>query len=263
MDLGIENNTALVTASSSGIGKASAMELAREGVDVVINGTNESKLQDAIADIESVAEGEVVARQGDITDENDIRDLVEFTVDSFGGINHLVTNAGGPPRQEFLDTSDEDWYYAFDMLVMSVVRLVRESAPYLREGDGGTIVNVTSFSVKMVIDALVLSNSLRMAIVGIEKTLSRELSPEIRSNAVLPGPVETQRMSNLFEYKVDQGDYETYEEAYEDRSAAIALGRMGEPREIGSLVAYLSSEQASFINGSALLVDGGRVRAMM
>jgi len=157
MDLQLSGNTALVTASSSGLGKASATALAREGVNVVINGRDEDRLAEARSEIESVAAGEVVTQSGDLTDPADVEALVEATVDEFGGLDHLVTSAGGPPSGSFLDTDDEDWQAAYDLLVMSVVRLARAAEPHLREGDGGTIVNITSRSVKEALDSLVLS----------------------------------------------------------------------------------------------------------
>ncbi|ELY74111.1 SDR family NAD(P)-dependent oxidoreductase, partial [Natronobacterium gregoryi] len=207
MDLQIDGNAALVTASSSGLGKASAKALAREGVNVVVNGRDEDRLEDARADLEAIAAGEVVAQQGDLTDGDDVERLVETTVDEFGGLDHLVTSAGGPPSGPFLETDDEDWYEAYDLLVMSVVRLAREAEPYLKESDHGTIVNVTSRSVKEAIDSLVLSNAVRMSVIGLEKTLSKEFAPEVRANAVLPGPHETARIESLVEQAVDRGEY--------------------------------------------------------
>lgn len=135
MDLQIDGNAALVTASSSGLGKASAKALAREGVNVVINGRDEERLAAAKEEIEAVATGEVVAQPADLTDADEVAALVEATVDEFGTIDHLVTSAGGPPSGAFLDTDDEDWQHAFDLLVMSVVRLAREAYPHLKEGD--------------------------------------------------------------------------------------------------------------------------------
>lgn len=184
--------------------------------------------------------------------------MVQTAVDEFGGLDHLVTNAGGPPSGPFEEMTDDDWQHAFDLLVMSAVRLIRESTPHLREGDEqGTIVNITSRSVKEVIPGLVLSNSVRMAVIGLEKTLSKELAPDIRINAVLPGPHETERMEYMMTQEVERGDVDSYEAARELRSGNVPLGRMGEPRELGAAVAFLSSTESSFINGSAILVDGG------
>lgn len=256
MDLEIDGNAALVTASSSGLGKASAKALAREGANVVINGRDEGRLAEAYEEIEEVATGKVVAQQGDLTDADDIAALVETTVDEFGTIDHLVTSAGGPPSGAFLDTTDEDWENASDLLVMSVVRLAREAAPHLKEGDGGTIVTITSRTVKEAKENLVLSNSVRMAVIGLEKTLSKEFAPEIRANAVLPGSHETSRIQNLIDSAIERGDYENYEEGLEDW-AGNPLGRIGDPMELGNTIAFLSSPKSGYINGAALPIDGG------
>lgn len=257
MDLEIEGNTALVTASSSGLGKASATALAREGVNVVVNGRNEDRLTEAVAEIEAEATGEIVGIAADLTDEDDVTDLVERTVAEFGGLDHLVTSAGGPPSGPFMETSDDDWYEAYDLLVMSVVRLVREAAPHLRAG-GGTVVTITSRSVKEAIDALVLSNAVRMSVVGLEKTLSKELAPEVRANAVLPGAHETARIQELVEQGVERGDYESYEAGLEERGQANPLGRIGDPMELGNTVAFLSSPKSGYVNGESILIDGGQ-----
>jgi 3-oxoacyl-[acyl-carrier protein] reductase len=256
MDLEIEGDTALVTASSSGLGKASATALAREGANVVINGRDEERLAEARAEIEEVATGDVVAQQGDLTVAEDVAAMVQRTVDEFGGLDHLVTSAGGPPSGAFLETTDEDWYQAFDLLVMSVVRLVREAEPHLTE-NGGTIVNITSRSVKEAIDSLVLSNSVRMSVIGLEKTLSKELAPDVRVNAVLPGSHETSRIENLVEAAVERGEFDSYEEGMQARGESVPIGRIGDPMELGDTVAYLCSPRAGNINGQAIVIDGG------
>ncbi|GAB3706820.1 Rossmann-fold NAD(P)-binding domain-containing protein [Halorubrum pallidum] len=260
MDLAIEGNAALVTASSSGLGKASAKALAREGANVVINGRDEDRLDDALDEIEAVASGEVVAQPGDLTNPDDIETLVETTVDEFGTIDHLVTSAGGPPSGAFLDTDDDDWEDAYELLVMSVVRLAREAQPYLSEGDGGTIVTITSSSVKEAIDSLVLSNSVRMGVIGLEKTLSKEFAPEVRANAVLPGSHETSRIENLVNAALERGEYDTYEEGL-DEWAQNPLERVGDPMELGNTVAFLSSPKSGYVNGAALPIDGGSTQS--
>ncbi|PSP82505.1 oxidoreductase [Halobacteriales archaeon QS_1_68_17] len=261
MDLQISGDAALVTASSSGLGKASAAALAREGADVVINGRDEDRLDEAAADIRAVAEGEVVAQPGDLTEADDIEALVERTVAEFGGIDHLVTSAGGPPSGPFLETTDEDWQEAYDLLVMSVVRTVREAADHLRAGDGGTVVTITSKSVKEAIDSLVLSNSVRMSVVGLEKTLSRELAPEVRVNAVLPGSHETSRIRELIEQAVDRGEYDSYEEGLAAWTADTPLEMMGDPDRLGDMVAFLSSPRTEYVTGETVLLDGGESRS--
>jgi 3-oxoacyl-[acyl-carrier protein] reductase len=261
MDLEIDGNAALVAASSSGLGKAAATALAREGANVVVNGRDEEQLEAAADDIREVAEGDVVAQPADLTVAEDVSALVQRTVDEYGGLDHLVTNAGGPPSKPFKETTDEEWYDAYDLLVMSVVRLVRESVDHLEAGDGGSIVHSTSHSVKEAIDGLVLSNSVRMSVIGLEKTLSRELAPDVRVNAVMPGAHETDRMEYLIQNAVDQGEFEDYDEGYEAWTDEIPTGDLGPPEEFGNAVAFLLSERASFINGEAVMIDGGDARS--
>lgn len=258
MELALEGNTALVAASSSGLGKASAAALAREGANVVINGRSTEKLDQAVTEIEAIAEGDVIGCQADLTDSEDIQQLVARTVDEFERLDHLVTNAGGPPSGSFLESTDKEWYAAFDLLVMSAVRLIRQSAPHLKENDGGTIVTIASRSVKEAIPELVLSNSVRMSVIGLEKTISEELAPEIRSNAVLPAPHETDRQKELIQAAVDRGDYESYEEGLDAKGDINPLGRIGNPSELGDVVAFLSSDCSSFLNGVAVPIDGGQ-----
>lgn len=257
MDYDIAGNAALVTASSSGLGKASAMALAREGVDVVVNGRDEDRLEEAVAEIRDVSNGSVVGQPGDLTDADGIESLVARTVEEFGRLDHLVTSAGGPPSGPFLEMEDSDWYHAFDLLVMSVVRLVRSAADHLGADGGGTIVTITSRSVKEAIDNLVLSNSVRMGVIGLEKTLSNELAPEVRANAVLPGPHETARIRELIEQAVERGEFAEYDEGLDARSEGIPVGGIGDPRTFGNVVAFLCSPRSAHVNGVALPIDGG------
>ncbi|MFW5945537.1 MAG: SDR family oxidoreductase [Candidatus Natronoplasma sp.] len=256
MRLDIEDNSALVLASSSGLGKASARALAEEGVNVTINGRNETKLKQSVKELNSKSKGEVQGIVGNITKEEDIKRLVEKTVKNQNGLDHLVTCAGGPPSKAFIDTDDRDWYESFDLLVMSVVRSVRESVEYLKKGEG-TIVNITSMSVKEAIPNLVLSNSVRMSVVGLMKTLSKELGPEIRANSVLPGPHKTGRIKDLIEEELERGNIGSYDEGLERWTEDIPLKRLGKPSELGELVAFLSSPKSNFIDGAAIPIDGG------
>ncbi|MEF8873750.1 MAG: SDR family oxidoreductase [Candidatus Thermoplasmatota archaeon] len=260
MDLGIEGNTALVTASSSGLGYASAEALAEEGVNVVINGRGQEKLDKAVEELQKTAAGEVVGISADLSKEEDIVQLVNGTIEEFGTIDHLVTCVGGPPSKKFMETREEEWYAAFDTLLMSVVLLVQETQQYLKEGKG-TIVNITSISVKESIDDLVLSNSVRMGVIGLMKTLSRELAPEIRVNAVLPGYTETERVKELLNQSIERGDIDDYQEGLDDLSENTPLERIGQPEELGDVVAFLSSERSSYMTGVAVPVDGGWSRS--
>lgn len=260
MDLDLSGNTALVSASSSGLGKASATALAREGADVVLNGRDVDRLHRAVSEVRDAAAGRVVPAPGDITDPAVPAELVQRAVDEFGGLDHLVTSAGGPPSGWLRDTTDAEWYAAFDLLVMSVVRLVREAATPLTEA-GGSVVTITSKTVKEAVDALVLSNGVRMAVIGLEKTLSRELAPAVRVNAVLPASIESPRVRNLLQDAVDRGDYESYEAARDARVAGVPLDRLGRPIELGDTVAFLCSERAAYITGAAIPIDGGATRS--
>jgi 3-oxoacyl-[acyl-carrier protein] reductase len=259
MDLDIEGNAALVLASSSGLGKASATALAREGVDVAINGRDEERLAAAAEEVRETATGEVRPLTGDLTDREDVEGVVERTVDEFGRLDHLVVSSGGPTRLRFRGTTDEDWYDAYDLLVMSVVRAVREAVPHLREDGGGTVVNITSRVVKEASPSNVLSSSVRMAVIGLEKTLSEELAPEVRCNAVLPGAHRTPRITDGAEAAVERGEFDSLEDALAERAEGIPLERIGDPMELGDTVAFLSSPRSGFINGQAVVVDGGSV----
>lgn len=261
MDLGIDGNTALCTAASSGLGLASAKALAGEGANVAICGRSESRLETARSELATCGDGEVLAVEADITDPDHVSAVVEKTVETFGGIDHVVTSAGGPPSGSFSAIDDEDWYDAYDLLVMSAVWTLRETRPHLEASEAGTAVAITSRSVREVIDDLVLSNAVRRGVIGLTKTLSREFAPEVRVNAVLPGAHETSRIEELIEDAVDRGEFEEYQDGYDDWAADVPLERIGEPSELGDVVAFLSSDRASYVNGVALPVDGGSLRS--
>lgn len=257
MDLNIKGNTAIITASSSGLGKAAAEALVKEGVNVVINGRNKEKLDKTSKELKLLNGGRVTVVEGDITKKEDIKKIVAAAVDEYGRIDHLVTSAGGPPSAPFVETTEKDWYYAYDLLVMSVVRIVKESLEYLKKDGGGTVVNITSISVKESIKNLVLSNSVRMSVIGLMKTISKELGPEIRANAVLPGYHETDRVKELLEDQVKRGEIKNYQEGLDNLSENIPLNKIGNPSELGNFIAFLSSPVSSSINGGAFIVDGG------
>ena len=262
MDLGIDGDAALVTAGTAGLGLASAEALARAGCDVAVCGRDEERLADAERRLESAGDGAVLGVSADITEGEEIEGFVGDAVRSFGGLDHVVTSAGGPPSGSFLDTDDDDWYRAYDLLVMSVVRTVRAAHPTLAEDGGGTVVCITSRSVREVIDELVLSNAVRRGVIGLMKTLSREFAPEVRANAVLPGAHETGRIEELVEDAVERGDAESYEAGLADWADGIPLERVGDPTELGETVAWLSSERSSYVSGTAVPVDGGSMKSV-
>jgi NAD(P)-dependent dehydrogenase (short-subunit alcohol dehydrogenase family) len=156
---------------------------------------------------------------------------------------------------------DDQWYGAYDTLVMSAVWTTRFAYPYLSESDAGSITAITSRSVREVIDDLVLSNAVRRAVIGLVKTQAREFAPEVRVNAVLPSAHETARMEELIEDGVDRGDYDSYEDGLDDWGEGVPMGRMGQPEELGDVVAFLSSPRASYVTGTAIPIDGGTMRS--
>ncbi len=261
MDLELDGNTALCTAASSGLGLASATALAREGANVAVCGQTRAHLEDAREQLRSAGTGETLVVEADITNPDHVAAFVEETVETFGGVDHVVTSAGGPPSGPFLDQTDRDWYGAYDMLVMSIVWTIREAHPHLTESEAGSLVAITSRSVREVIDGLVLSNAVRRTVIGLVETISREFAPEVRANAVLPGAHETSRIEELIEDSVERGEYPDYEDGYEDWADDVPAGRIGDPQELGDVVAFLASPRASYVNGAALAVDGGSTRS--
>ncbi|MDS0476637.1 SDR family oxidoreductase [Natrinema sp. 1APR25-10V2] len=261
MEFDLDGNSALVTAASSGLGFASAQALAEEGANVAICGRDEDRLESAREDLAETGPGDVLAVQADLTDPDDVSHLVRQTVDAFGGLDHVVTSSGGPPSTTFLETDEQDWYQAYDLLVMSVVWTIEESYEHLLDSEYGTITCITSRSVREVVDGLLLSNSVRRGVIGLVKTVSREFAPEIRANAVLPGTIETARIEELVEAGVERGTYDDYEGGLAAMASDIPMERIGEPRELGDVVAFLSSPRSSFVNGVEVPIDGGLMRS--
>ncbi len=262
MELDLDGATVLCTAASSGLGLASAEAVAREGANVAICGRTERRLDDARETLQTTGSGDVLAVQADITDPDHLAAFVDQTVETFGGLDHVVTSAGGPPSGSFGETDDRDWYQAYDLLVMSVVWTLREVVPHLRASDAGSVVAITSRSVQEVLDNLLLSNAVRRAVIGLVKTVSREMAPEIRANAVLPGAHETSRIEELIEAAVERGEVADYEAGYREWADDVPLERIGDPQELGDVVAFLASPRASYVNGAALAVDGGSLRSV-
>jgi 3-oxoacyl-[acyl-carrier protein] reductase len=261
MDLHLDGDVALVTASSRGLGFATAQSFAREDAHVAICGRDPEGLAAAEATLEGIGSGRVLAQEADLTNPAAVEALVEATVDEFGGLDHLVTSAGGPPSGGFHDMDDSDWYGAYDTLVMSAVWTVREAYPHLDDSEKGTWTAITSRSVREVIDDLVLSNAVRRAVIGLVKSVSRDFAPSVRANAVLPGAHETSRIEELVEDAVERGEHDTYEDGLAEWGEGVPLGRIGDPQELGDVVAFLASARASYVTGTSLPVDGGSLRS--
>lgn len=261
MDLGLTGKVAVVAASSAGIGRATARVFAVEGARVVINGRREDVLRATSAEI-AAGGAEVEAVVSDLTTAEGCDLLVRRAVERFGGIDALVTNAGGPPSKPFAEISDEEWHAAFDLTMMSGVRLMRAALPYLRSSRG-SIVNITSISVKQPIPGLALSNSIRPGVVGLGKTLADELAGEgIRVNDVGPGSVRTDRQEYLARTRAERKGISVEAEIAQIEQG-IPMRRLGTPEEVANLVVFLCSPAAGYITGSTILVDGGAYKGLM
>lgn len=257
MDLGLSGKIGLVAAASKGLGKAVAHRLSQEGMKLAICARDDKTLHATAHEISALTGNEVLPIRADVTRPDDIKHLVAETVKRFGGLDVLVTNAGGPPPGNFFACDDAHWEHAFHLTLMSVVRLCREAIPHMQARGGGRIINIASVSVKQPIENLILSNSLRLAVVGLAKSLSNELARwKITVNTVCPGPTQTERMEQLFRASGN------IEEARRFWTKDIPMGRMGQPQELADLVAFLASENARYITGTVIQVDGGLVKGI-
>jgi 3-oxoacyl-[acyl-carrier protein] reductase len=256
MDLGIRGRVAIVCASSKGIGKAAALALGREGVNLTLCARHSAVLESTAQEIRSECGVEVLAVPADLRDGKAIAGLVHATLSSFGRLDILVNNTGGPPAGPFDQHDDATWVAAFETLLLSVVRLSRLALPEMRRQHWGRIVTVTSTAVKQPVPRLVLSNSLRAAVTGLCKTLSAEVAADgITVNTVAPGRILTDRLTSLY-----GGD----EDATRRNAAGeVPMGKVGEPLDMGNTIAYLCSEQAGYITGTTIQVDGGLVRGLL
>lgn len=262
MEMGLQGKVALVAASSKGLGRAIAYGLAKEGAKVAICARGEEALARTAAEIEEVTGSTVLAMVADLTDKQQVENLVARVVEEYGRLDILVTNAGGPPPGLFVDLTDEEWEEAFYLTLMSAVRLCREAIPHMRRQEGGRIITMTSISVKQPVENLMLSNSLRLAVIGLTKTLANELAKDnILVNSVCPGWTRTERVEELMEDRA-QRQATSAEEEFAKIEKDIPLGRMGTPEEVANLVVFLASERASNITGTAIQVDGGYVKGV-
>jgi 3-oxoacyl-[acyl-carrier protein] reductase len=257
MDLGLKDKVVIVVASSSGLGLSTAVGFAREGAKVVISGRDAKRLKKASEKIFSDSGVEVETVQMDVRNADDIDRLVATVIEKFGTIHVLVNNAGGPPPGVFWETDDEAWNSAYELTLLSSVRLTRAALPYMRKQKWGRIINITSMTVKQPIDQLLLSNSLRLGVVGWAKTLSNQVAKEgILINNVCPGWTMTERVAQITEARAD-ANQSTAKEEEKIIASTIPMGRLGEPEEFANLVVFLGSERASYITGTSIQVDGG------
>ncbi|MHC4924995.1 MAG: SDR family oxidoreductase [Planctomycetota bacterium] len=263
MDLGLEGKAALVCGSSMGLGRAIAEALAAEGADVGINSRSLEKLVAVRQEIADATGAQVTALPADLTDPDAVGALVEAAGAALGKIDILVTNTGGPPSGPFEDHSAQVWSEAIAQNFESVVNLVREVLPGMKERGWGRIINVTSISVKQPVAGLILSNSLRAGVTGFAKTIANEAAPfGVTVNNVLPGFTRTERLSQLAEAVAGRSDA-TPEAVRESWEADVPMGRLGDPGELAALTAFLASEKAGYITGQSIAVDGGWIKGLI
>lgn len=261
MELGLNGKTALVVASSQGLGKAIAASLVNEGVNVMLASRNEEQLESVEYELAGLEKGKVSHIRSDITNPEDIRNMVEKTKAEFGRLDILINNAGGPPAGSFEEMTDEHWQNAFELNLLSYIRVIREALPLLKV-NGGKIINIASSSIKEPIPGLILSNTFRTGIVGLSKTLASELAPfNILINTVGPGRIATDRVKHLDEVNASKTGY-SREEIENLEKKTIPLQRYGRPEEFANVVTFLVSDANTYMTGSSFLVDGGKIKAI-
>jgi len=264
VDLGLKGRTALVVAASKGMGKACAMGLCAEGARVVMCARGEADLKTAADDVRAKTGGETLAVLADANKPDDIARVVGHATQTWGGVDVLVANVGGPPPGAFEQMTDEQWKAAFEQVHLSTVRFIRAVLPDMKRKKWGRILAIQSSSVKQPVEGLVLSNGIRPAIAGLFKTLANEVAKDgVTVNMVLPGRINTDRfMGHQKELAARAGT--SLEEWIATRSTQdIPMGRIGTPEEFANMVVFLASERASYITGSVVQVDGGLIKSVV
>jgi len=251
MDLGIKKKVALVLASSKGLGKAVALELAIEGAKVIICGTDADALAATEQEINAVAQNKVLAVVCDITDEGQRKNLVDESVKAFGAIEILVTNTGGPAAGPFEQFKLDDWKNIYNLLFLSAVDIIQQVLPGMKKKGWGRILTITSVAVKQPADNLISSNAVRTSLLGLVKSLSNEVAIHgITVNNILPGYTSTNRLQGLIEKNPKVNEVKE----------TIPMKRFGTTSEFAAAAAFLVSERAGYITGQSLAVDGGWIK---
>lgn len=252
MDLGLKGKVAFVAASSQGLGRSAAIELAREGASLVICGRNKTSLVATETEIKALG-ARVLSFQGDISDPTSNQRIVDAALKEFGRVDILVTNTGGPPTGKFETLAMKDWDEAVKQLLTSAIMLIKGFLPGMKERKWGRIITITSMAVKQPVNNLILSNAVRSSLVGLVKSLANEVGEfHITVNNVMPGYTRTERLKELMDTNP----------SFASVTSEIPLRRLGEPEELAAAIAFLASERAAYITGVSLAVDGGWIRGV-
>jgi 3-oxoacyl-[acyl-carrier protein] reductase len=263
MDLDLKGKTAIVGGASKGLGRACAQVLAEEGANVAICSRSQTDLERASQEIRDSTGAQVLAFAGDLDRHETIRALIAAAIDRFGRLDVLVNNSGGPPLADAVDATEEQWATALQRSLLFFARMSREAIPYLKKGGGGHIINILASTVYQPIPKLALSGATRMGVVAFAKSLADEVGRDgILVNNVCPGSILSERMLSNVQARAKEKGW-PLDEALKERAAETALGRIGEPKELANLVAFLASSKSSYITGTTLRVDGGLVRSVM
>jgi 3-oxoacyl-[acyl-carrier protein] reductase len=263
MDLELKDKVAIIGGASKGLGRACAEVLAQEGVKVAICSRTQADLEKAAQEIRDSTGAETLVYAGDLDRYETIRDLITTTIGRFGRLDILVNNSGGPPLARAHNATEEQWAIAVQRSLLFFARMSREALPHLKKQDGGRIINILASTVYQPIPNLALSGATRMGVVAFAKSLADEVGRDgILVNNVCPGSILTERMlSNVTARAKELGI--SVEEGLAQRAAETAVGRIGEPKELAHLVAFLASGKSSYITGTTILVDGGLVRSVL
>ncbi|MBD3291176.1 SDR family oxidoreductase [candidate division KSB1 bacterium] len=258
----MSNRNALVCGASRGLGFAIAKELAQEGAHVIICSSNQERIHSAADELGNSTGKEITAFKCNLNEKSDIDNMVDRIMDRFNCIDILVNNTGGPPPGYFMEFDVDDWTNAFNNTFVSAIYLTRQLLPRMEKNSWGRIINLTSITVKQPVDNLLLSNSIRMAIIGWAKTISNQYAKQgITVNNIATGYTLTERVHNLAKSIADDSGI-TAEQAMQKWIENIPAGRLAQPEEIAATVAFLASERASYITGATIPVDGGFIQSM-
>ena len=262
MDLGLDGRVALVTAASKGLGRATATRLAAEGARVMVSSRGADQLARTAADIAEATGAQVESCPADVSDAADLDRLLRETQERLGGVDVLVNNAGGPPPGGFDALDDAAWQAAFELNLLSTVRLFRGVLPHMRARGWGRIVTIASSSIRQPIDDLTLSNTFRVGLLGLAKSVALEVAGDgVLVNTLGPGRIDTDRVAALDTGRAARTG-RPVEEVRAQQEAGIPVGRYGTAEEFAKVAAFLASDANSYVTGQHLLVDGGLVRAI-